>query len=287
MKNSRKSAARGSRGRVGGVAAATAANERQPGLQDDPGPDARPRRGGLDVRRSSRSATRSRTATCSSRSRTGSRSPDQEQEQLDLYVNHETSTRPVPVHVHRRRPEANSQNDFNNSLVSQLEVDRNTAGILSGGARDRERRELPALLLELPRRRGEQGFDRPLLFTNEEGIDWVKRDGHRVPRRRSARPTHARSASSSPSTEERQAMPIWGMGRHNHENSVAVPGYGHPVVLSGDDSFVNVPAQSQLYSTSPTTRRRSGTTRATSGRSSPTRRRQRLLRLRAQLEPAA
>jgi len=38
---------------------------------------------------------------------------------------------------------------------------------------------------------------------------------------------------------------IYGMGRHNHENSVAVPGYGYPVVLSGDDTF-NAPS-SQLY----------------------------------------
>ena len=38
------------------------------------------------------------------------------------------------------------------------------------------------------------------------------------------------------------------MGRHNHENSVAIPGYGKPVVLSGDDSFVSNPAQAQLYS---------------------------------------
>ena len=38
------------------------------------------------------------------------------------------------------------------------------------------------------------------------------------------------------------------MGRHNHENSVAVPGYGKPVVLSGDDAFVSNPAQAQLYS---------------------------------------
>ena len=38
------------------------------------------------------------------------------------------------------------------------------------------------------------------------------------------------------------------MGRLNHENSVAVPGYGYPVLLTGDDSFVNVPAQSQVYS---------------------------------------
>jgi hypothetical protein len=38
---------------------------------------------------------------------------------------------------------------------------------------------------------------------------------------------------------------IYGMGRHNHENDVGVPGYGHPVVLSGDDTF-DAPA-SQLY----------------------------------------
>ena len=44
-----------------------------------------------------------------------------------------------------------------------------------------------------------------------------------------------------------KVKPIWGMGRHNHENSVAVRGYGKPVVLSGDDSFVSNPAQSQLY----------------------------------------
>ena len=37
------------------------------------------------------------------------------------------------------------------------------------------------------------------------------------------------------------------MGRHNHENSVAIPGYREPVVLSGDDTFVSAPAQSQLY----------------------------------------
>ena len=38
------------------------------------------------------------------------------------------------------------------------------------------------------------------------------------------------------------------MGRLNHENDVAIPGYGHPVVLSGDDTFTSDPAGSQLYS---------------------------------------
>jgi hypothetical protein len=37
------------------------------------------------------------------------------------------------------------------------------------------------------------------------------------------------------------------MGRLNHENGVAIPGYGHPVLLTGDDTFTTDPAQSQLY----------------------------------------
>jgi hypothetical protein len=37
------------------------------------------------------------------------------------------------------------------------------------------------------------------------------------------------------------------MGRHNHENSIALPGYERPVLLSGDDTFVSLPPQSQLY----------------------------------------
>src|SRR6185503_2315922 len=41
---------------------------------------------------------------------------------------------------------------------------------------------------------------------------------------------------------------IYGMGRHNHENSVGVPGYGHPVVLSGDDTFDAPASQLYLYS---------------------------------------
>jgi hypothetical protein len=38
------------------------------------------------------------------------------------------------------------------------------------------------------------------------------------------------------------------MGRHNHENSVAIPGFDDVVLLSGDDTFTNLPSQSQLFS---------------------------------------
>lgn len=40
---------------------------------------------------------------------------------------------------------------------------------------------------------------------------------------------------------------IYGMGRLNHENDVAIPGYDDLVVLSGDDPFTTTPASSQLY----------------------------------------
>jgi len=55
-----------------------------------------------------------------------------------------------------------------------------------------------------------------------------------IPQRRAAAKTGARK-------------PIWGMGRHNHENSLALRGYGKPVVVSGDDTFTNNPSQSQMY----------------------------------------
>ena len=85
---------------------------------------------------------------------------------------------------------------------------------------------------------------------------------------------HRRSAPDRGRRGDRRrngkVKPIYGMGHHNHENSVAMPGYGKPVVLSGDDSFVSIPAQSQLYSYIARTGTPSGRTRATCGRSSRT-----------------
>ena len=93
-----------------------------------------------------------------------------------------------------------------------------------------------------------QGFDRPMLFTNEEGIDWVNRSGKAWPTTIGAPEARQIGTVVAIDAQNGTTKPIWGMGRHNHENSVAIPGYGHPVVLSGDDSFVTTPEQSQLYS---------------------------------------
>jgi hypothetical protein len=93
-----------------------------------------------------------------------------------------------------------------------------------------------------------QGFDREILFTNEETPDWVNRSGSAWPTTVGA--ANAREAGVVVAYDVRTGShrPLWGMGRHNHENSVAIPGFDELVLLSGDDTFTNNPSQSQLYS---------------------------------------
>ncbi|HZB76110.1 MAG TPA: hypothetical protein VE526_07795 [Solirubrobacteraceae bacterium] len=177
----------------------------------------------------------------------------------DLFVNHETGKVPFPYNS-ANPTAANGENDFENAQVSRLALNQHSAGVLHGE-------------LVIPSSEGYQrfcsnflatakeGFDREIFFTNEESPDYVYRQEASWP-----------PVMGSPAEEEAglvvaldvrtgQYQPIYGMGRHNHENSVPVPGYGKPVVLSGDDTFtsgpltgvsfpagVSVPAQSQLYS---------------------------------------
>jgi Bacterial protein of unknown function (DUF839) len=166
---------------------------------------------------------------------------------VDLYVNHETSTVPFPYTFNAATGTGTGFNDFTNSLVSKLRLHQQSAGVLSGSyaidsSANFQRFCSNFLATE------EHGFDRPTFFTNEEGIDWVNRSGTAWPATIGA--PEARQIGTVVAVDEKtgKVKPIWGMGRHNHENSVAVPGYGKPVVLSGDDSFVSNPAQAQLYS---------------------------------------
>jgi hypothetical protein len=181
------------------------------------------------------------------------------QGRVDLYVNHETSKVPFP-YVTATPTAANGENDFDNSQVSHLILNQHSGGVLNGsfaiGSSLGYQRFCSNYLAT-----AREGFSRPILFTNEETPDYVLR----------------REASWPPaigSPDEREAglvvaldaqngkrYEIPGMGRHNHENSVPVPGFDDLVVLSGDDTFtsgpltgvtfpagVTVPAQSQLYS---------------------------------------
>jgi hypothetical protein len=178
---------------------------------------------------------------------------------VELFVNHETSKVPFPYNT-LTPTAANGENDFDNAQVSRLTLDQRSAGVLAGSfaiSSSSGYQRFCSNYLATWR----ESFTREILFTNEESPDYVYRQEDSWP------PTPG-------SPEEREAglvvaldvktgrhFPIYGMGRHNHENAVPIPGYRRPVVLSGDDTFTSgpltdplntanklAPAQSQLYS---------------------------------------
>jgi hypothetical protein len=181
------------------------------------------------------------------------------QGRVDLFVNHETSKVPFPYNA-TAPTAANGENDFDNAQVSRLILNQQSAGVLNGSfvisSRSGYQRFCSNYLAT-----AREGFDREILFTNEESPDYVYRQEASWP-----------PIPGDPAEEEAGLVvaldvrtgkhrPIYGMGRHNHENNVAIPGYGHPVVFSGDDTFTSgpltdplspsvklAPAQSQLYS---------------------------------------
>ena len=176
-------------------------------------------------------------------------------------MNHETSRVPFPYNT-AAPTAANGENDFDNAQVSRLIVNQQSGGVLNGSfvvpsSAGYQRFCSSYLATE------KEGFDREILFANEEAIDYVLRRQDSWP-----------PAIGDPNEKQvglvvaldvrtGKHRAIHGMGRHNHENSVAIPGFEDLVVLSGDDTFTSGPltvppggpvtgssraAQSQLYS---------------------------------------
>jgi glycerophosphoryl diester phosphodiesterase len=155
----------------------------------------------------------------------------------DILVNHELSLVPFPA----------TRQDPSNALLSEIRLHQKSAGVLKGRyvipSSAAYQRFCSNFLVG-----SEHGFERELLFTNEEARDIVLRqpDSWHQPSVSLAEPGAEQAgvvvAYDVKSGEYRS---IYGMGRHNHENAVGLPGYGYPVVLSGDDTF-DAPA-SQLY----------------------------------------
>jgi hypothetical protein len=183
------------------------------------------------------------------------------QGRVDLFVNHETSKVPFP-YITANPTVSNSENDFDNAQVSHLILNQTSGGVLNGS-------------FAIPSSAGYQrfcsnylatskeGFDRDILFTNEEAIDYVFRQENSWPPPIGDPAEKQIGLVIALDVQTGQYHPIYGMGRHNHENSVPVPGYDDLVVLSGDDTFTSgpltippggpntatsAPAQSELYS---------------------------------------
>ena len=122
---------------------------------------------------------------------------------------------------------ANGENDFDNAQVSRLTLDRAVGRCAERVAGHRQQRRVPALLLELPRD-VEEGFERDILFTNEETPDYVNRQEDSWPPVPAARPEREAGVVVALDVRSGKHRPIYGMGRYNHENAVAVPGFHEP-----------------------------------------------------------
>jgi hypothetical protein len=160
---------------------------------------------------------------------------------VEAYVNHETSTVPFPFTPGTATTQGTGFNDFTNALLSKLTLSRHGAGVLAGTYVIQSEQNYQRFCSNTIVSQRE-GFERPLLFANEEATDLVNRTGIAWPP--GPNPEQA-GVVAAHDVKTGQTRSIYGMGRHNHENSVGVPGYGYPVVLSGDDTFT-APA-SQLY----------------------------------------
>jgi hypothetical protein len=160
---------------------------------------------------------------------------------LDVYVNHETSKVPFPYNA----TTGVGLTDFDNAQLSHLVLKRGAGKVLSGSytipsAANYQR--FCSNFLAGPA----QGWSRELLFTNEEATDVVNRTGTAWP----ATPANGSNPEQAGvvvavDVATGAYKSIYGLGRMNHENSVAVPGYNQAVLVTGDDTF-SAPA-SQLY----------------------------------------
>jgi hypothetical protein len=177
---------------------------------------------------------------------------------VNVFVNHETGKVPFPWSATGGNTEANAENDFDNSQLSRLTFNRQTAGVLRGSFAIESSSGYQRFCSNYLATRAE-GFTRNILFTNEESPDYVFRREDSWPPPIDDPAEEEAGLVIALDVKSGKHHPIYGMGRHNHENSVPLPGYGKPVILSGDDTFTSgpllgvpdtpdVPAQSQLYS---------------------------------------
>ena len=156
---------------------------------------------------------------------------------FDLYVNHETSKVPFPFTA----ATGIGLVDFDNAQLSHLVMKRGSGRILSGEyaiPSSANYQRFCSNFFAGP----EQGWSRPLVLTNEEATDFVNRTGTAWPAGAGAEQAGLAVAYDTATGAFRS---IYGLGRMNHENSVAIPGYGEAVLVTGDDTF-SAPA-SQLY----------------------------------------
>ena len=155
---------------------------------------------------------------------------------VDLYVAHEQTT--VPFFGSR---------DFTDASVTRWTLDTRSASVLSSDiAIDASEGFLRfcSAAVGTPA----DGFDTHVFFANEETNDIVDvPTGASFGADPAIAPQRQGGYAVALDTATGEFAPIAGMGRHNHENTVAVPGYDDIVLWSGDDTFSATTAQLYMY----------------------------------------
>jgi hypothetical protein len=154
--------------------------------------------------------------------------------EVNIFVNHENSLVPFPA----------MRSDFTNALLSKLTLDRKSGGTLAGSFvipnSANYQRFCSNFLVSK-----KEGFKHNLVLIGEEARDWVNRTGAAWPATPFAPGAEQAGVVVAYDVKSGQYHSIYGMGRSNHENAVALQKYHKPVILTGDDTF-DAPA-SQLY----------------------------------------
>ena len=164
---------------------------------------------------------------------------------VDMYVNHEQSHVPFGLNANSVYADGTGIGDPHDSSVTRVRVDLATKTVI-----DTE--------IVLPGSAGfirfcsstivsGFGFPHPMLFTNEESNDVLPIPvGATYGADPSVAPNRQAGYTVVLDTVTGEFWPIPGMGRHNHENQVLIPGgWKKLAFLSGDDTF-SAPG-SQLY----------------------------------------
>ncbi len=156
---------------------------------------------------------------------------------FDIYVNHETSLEPFPA----------TKVDYTNAMLSKLTLKRGAGKILGGSyaiPSEANYQRFCSNFMAGP----EQGLDRYIVLTNEEAVQTFNRTGTpSFPLGAGGSDPEQAGVVVAYDVDSGEYRTIHRMGRHNHENSVALPGYDTIAVLSGDDTFSSNPPNSQLY----------------------------------------
>lgn len=163
---------------------------------------------------------------------------------VDVFVTHEQSRVPFPV----ASPTQTGLQDFEDASISRLTIKLSNKKVLDADVvlpPDEGFIRFCSAFMAGP----DEGFDSYVFFANEESNDVLDvQAGARYGPDPFYAPAERRQAGYVVyyDVESGDYAPIPGMGRHNHENTVIVPGgWDEIVALSGDDTF-NAPS-SQVY----------------------------------------